>query len=139
MVPVQLAAAVTEVGTLQLEAVARTGGERWNVELDVRAGDTGNETSNTQEGGSESVPDFLDTADTGESNYPEHSGETSNEEDKEDLPAEHEPSAVTSEEETTEASSGEEIIEQAPDENAPPEEQPDEEGKEKKSFWPFQK
>jgi hypothetical protein len=36
VVPVQLAAAVTEVGTLQLEAVARQGEERWKVEFDVR-------------------------------------------------------------------------------------------------------
>ncbi len=37
IVPVQLAARVTEVGTLQLEAVAKTGGQRWKVEFDVRA------------------------------------------------------------------------------------------------------
>jgi len=37
VVPVHLAARVTEVGTLQLEAVARDGGERWKVEFDVRA------------------------------------------------------------------------------------------------------
>ena len=36
VVPVYLAAAVTEVGTLRLEAVAIKGDERWNVELDVR-------------------------------------------------------------------------------------------------------
>jgi len=40
VVPVHLAAHVTEVGTLQLEAVAKEGGERWKVELDVRAGET---------------------------------------------------------------------------------------------------
>ncbi len=39
VVPVQLCAAVTEVGTLKLEAVARDGGNRWKVEFDVRAGD----------------------------------------------------------------------------------------------------
>lgn len=37
VVPVHLAARVTEVGTLQLEAVSRDGGERWKVEFDVRA------------------------------------------------------------------------------------------------------
>lgn len=37
VVPVHLAARVTEVGTLQLEAVSREGQERWNVEFDVRA------------------------------------------------------------------------------------------------------
>ncbi len=36
IVPVHLAAAVTEVGTLRLEAVPVNGDERWNVELDVR-------------------------------------------------------------------------------------------------------
>ena len=40
VVPVHLAAHVTEVGTLQLEAVSTAGGERWKVELDVRAGET---------------------------------------------------------------------------------------------------
>jgi hypothetical protein len=37
VVPVHLAARVTEVGTLQLEAVAKASGERWKVEFDVRA------------------------------------------------------------------------------------------------------
>jgi len=36
IVPVHLAAAVTEVGTLRIEAVPVNGDERWNVELDVR-------------------------------------------------------------------------------------------------------
>lgn len=36
IVPVRLRAAVTEVGTLRLEAVPREGSERWKVELDVR-------------------------------------------------------------------------------------------------------
>ena len=35
-VPVRLRALVTEVGTLRLEAIPRTGTERWRVELDVR-------------------------------------------------------------------------------------------------------
>jgi len=39
IVPVQLCAAVTEVGTLKLEAVAKEGGNRWKVEFDVRAGE----------------------------------------------------------------------------------------------------
>ncbi|MGR9107572.1 MAG: Hsp70 family protein [Gammaproteobacteria bacterium] len=39
VVPVQLAAAVTEVGTLKLEAVAKDGSNRWKVEFDVRAGE----------------------------------------------------------------------------------------------------
>lgn len=36
VVPVVLAARVTETGTLQLEAVARHGGQRWKVEFEVR-------------------------------------------------------------------------------------------------------
>ncbi|MET0543361.1 MAG: Hsp70 family protein, partial [Variovorax sp.] len=36
MVPVRLHARVTEAGTLELEAVPRTGDERWKVEFDVR-------------------------------------------------------------------------------------------------------
>jgi hypothetical protein len=37
VVPVQLRASVTEVGTLRLEAVPRSGAERWKVELNVRS------------------------------------------------------------------------------------------------------
>ena len=37
IVPVHLVARVTEVGTLQLEAVAKEGGQRWKVEFDVRS------------------------------------------------------------------------------------------------------
>ena len=37
VVPVRLRAAVTEVGTLQLLAVPRTGDARWKVELEVRS------------------------------------------------------------------------------------------------------
>jgi len=40
VVPVHLASHVTEVGTLQLEAVATDNQERWKVEFDVRAGET---------------------------------------------------------------------------------------------------
>ncbi len=36
VVPVRLHARVTEAGTLELEAVPRSGGERWKVELEVR-------------------------------------------------------------------------------------------------------
>ena len=36
VVPVNLHAAVTEVGTLELEAVPRSGGERWKLEFNVR-------------------------------------------------------------------------------------------------------
>ena len=37
LVPVQLAAHVTEVGTLELWCVARDGGKRWKLEFNVRA------------------------------------------------------------------------------------------------------
>jgi hypothetical protein len=37
VVPVRLAARVTEIGTLELEAVSRDGDERWKVEFDVRS------------------------------------------------------------------------------------------------------
>jgi hypothetical protein len=40
VVPVHLAARVTELGILQLEAVSRAGNERWKVEFNVRATDT---------------------------------------------------------------------------------------------------
>ena len=36
IVPVKLHARVTEAGTLELEAVPRSGGERWQVKFDVR-------------------------------------------------------------------------------------------------------
>lgn len=39
IVPVRLRAAVTEVGTLRLEAVPRTGSETWKVEFDTRGED----------------------------------------------------------------------------------------------------
>ncbi|RUM53460.1 MAG: Hsp70 family protein [Methylococcus sp.] len=39
VVPVQLCAAITEVGTLKLEAVAKESGKRWKIEFDVRARD----------------------------------------------------------------------------------------------------
>jgi hypothetical protein len=36
VIPVRLRASVTEVGTLRLEAMPRTGSEHWKVELNVR-------------------------------------------------------------------------------------------------------
>ncbi len=39
IVPVHLCAAVTEVGTLELQAVSRKDGHRWKIEFDVRAGE----------------------------------------------------------------------------------------------------
>ena len=38
VVPIQLAAAVSEVGTLEIEARATVGEGRWRVAFDVRAG-----------------------------------------------------------------------------------------------------
>jgi hypothetical protein len=38
VIAVRLASRVTEVGTLRLEAIALDGGQRWQVELDVREG-----------------------------------------------------------------------------------------------------
>ncbi|WP_024299611.1 Hsp70 family protein [Methylomicrobium lacus] len=39
VVPVHLGAAVTEVGTLELQAVSQKDGQRWKIEFDVRAGE----------------------------------------------------------------------------------------------------
>ena len=39
VVPVHLCAAVTEVGTLELQAVSQKDSGRWKIEFDVRAGD----------------------------------------------------------------------------------------------------
>jgi hypothetical protein len=36
VIPVRLRAAVTEVGTLRLEAMPRDGSEHWKVEFNVR-------------------------------------------------------------------------------------------------------
>lgn len=42
VVPVRLRAAVTEVGTLRLDALPRSGSERWKVEFDVRGAEKRN-------------------------------------------------------------------------------------------------
>jgi len=57
VVPVRLAAQVTEVGTLQMEAVAVEGGERWKVEFDVRAGDGGGSAAEAAPAEPEAVPE----------------------------------------------------------------------------------
>ncbi|MDZ4097428.1 MAG: Hsp70 family protein, partial [Methylophilaceae bacterium] len=41
VIPVHLGAAVTEVGTLELNAVSQTDGTNWKIEFDVRAGESG--------------------------------------------------------------------------------------------------
>ncbi|MCI0653309.1 MAG: Hsp70 family protein [Methylococcaceae bacterium] len=74
VVPVHLCAAVTEVGTLKLDAVAKDGGNRWKVEFDVRAGDDKtrfvdsaekklqNSGSNSVQESADSEPEALETA-----------------------------------------------------------------------------
>jgi hypothetical protein len=49
VVPVTLAATVTETGTLRLDAVAVDGDQRWKIEYDVRAGDDINGSSNGEQ------------------------------------------------------------------------------------------
>ena len=39
VIPVHLLAAVTEVGTLELQAVSQQDSGRWKIEFDVRAGE----------------------------------------------------------------------------------------------------
>ncbi len=41
VIPVHLGAAITEVGTLELNAVSQTDGTNWKIEFDVRAGESG--------------------------------------------------------------------------------------------------
>lgn len=61
VVPVQLCASITEVGTLNLDAVARDGGTRWKVELDVRAGNHGAKQIDT-------APEDMDSSEFDEIN-----------------------------------------------------------------------
>ena len=49
VVPVTLAAAVTETGTLRLDAVAVDGDQRWKIEYDVRAGDDINRSNDLEQ------------------------------------------------------------------------------------------
>ncbi len=74
IVPVQLCAAVTEVGTLKLEAVAKSGGNRWKVEFDVRAGDDGTTISNNTE-----APNQSDLSETSKSSTDTETEETESE------------------------------------------------------------
>ncbi|MCH9698411.1 MAG: Hsp70 family protein [Gammaproteobacteria bacterium] len=55
VVPVTLAAAVTETGTLRLDAVAVEGDQRWKIEYDVRAGEDSNDND---------APDSVETVET---------------------------------------------------------------------------
>ncbi len=68
VVPVQLGAAVTEVGTLQLEAVAKEGDQRWKIEFDVRAGeDAGAVIGNPEKSVEDSTTDNHTSSDAEES------------------------------------------------------------------------
>lgn len=51
VVPVAMAAGVTETGTLRLEAIARDSGQRWKVEFEVRARESGLSVEAGQLGG----------------------------------------------------------------------------------------
>jgi Hsp70 protein len=148
VVPVRLAAVITEVGTLQLEAVAREGGERWKVEFDVRARDSGRQPAGTEEGG-DSVPEFLETMDLGENSNPEEAVDTVNAEEEETALPEDEPigedqaEAFSEEEESfeeqVEVDSDEEPAEEQVEDAESQEGDPNEGENEKKSFWPFKK
>ena len=80
VVPVHLAAKVTEVGTLQLEAVATGNGERWKVEFDVRAGETlvSDEPSSFDEV-PENPVEFLEEEVEAEEELEDNTGESSDE------------------------------------------------------------
>ncbi len=148
VVPVRLAAVITEVGTLQLEAVAREGGERWKVEFDVRARESGGQASGTEAGG-DTVPEFLETMALGENSKPEEAVETVDAEEDETALVEDEPRGehqadVYSEEEDSleeqaEAYSDDEAVEEQDDDADSQRGDQDESEKENKSFWPFKK
>lgn len=142
VVPVRLAAVVTEVGTLQLEAVAREGGERWKVEFDVRARESGGQAAGTEEGG-DSAPEVPETMDLGENNDPEEAVETVNTEENEAAqPEAYSDNEEDSLDEPDEAQSGEEAVNEQADDAESDEggqDDQDEDDKEKKSFWPFKK
>ena len=122
VVPVQLAAMVTEVGTLQLEAVARNTGERWKVEFDVRAGG-----HTPPEPGEDAAPEepFIGSGEQ----IAEMGLDVEGSEEQEVEPIQEE--AISAEEESTEE----------PGTPASPHEEREEKETqpEKKSFWPFGK
>ncbi|WP_022948978.1 Hsp70 family protein [Methylohalobius crimeensis] len=109
VVPVQLAALYTEVGTLRLEAVAKDTGERWKVEFEVR----GQESTQSQAEESSSTRETSESLEeTSESESPEPTSESTPE---------------------TEA----EATESAEEPGAPEGESSEQE--QKPSFWPFKK
>ncbi|MFM8331539.1 MAG: Hsp70 family protein [Candidatus Methylumidiphilus sp.] len=84
VVPVHLAAHVTEVGTLRLEAVATDNQQRWKVEFDVRAGETPMpEEAGDFDGEADADEDAAESADSAananedNANHDEHGGKKS--------------------------------------------------------------
>lgn len=59
VVPVQLAAIYTEVGTLRLEAVAKDSGERWKIEFEVRGRPSQGQTEPTIEEGQQAAEETI--------------------------------------------------------------------------------
>jgi hypothetical protein len=123
VVPVHLAAHVTEVGTLQLEAVATDNGERWKVEFDVRAGEAAPRA--------EEPASFEDIPENPLS-FMEEPEETERDEDDEEEYEEEE-------EYREEGEGGEETEAEAEtvEENQEHREEHKPEEPAKKSFWPF--
>ncbi|MCH9698644.1 MAG: Hsp70 family protein [Gammaproteobacteria bacterium] len=64
VVPVTLVAAVTETGTLQLDAVATQGDKRWKIEYDVRAGDDASDIDLTEHASNEKEGDSASDNDS---------------------------------------------------------------------------
>ncbi len=94
VVPVQLAATYTEVGTLRLEAVAKDTGERWKIEFEVRGqeaqpqtgGGEKSVTPDTSEAEPEEVPPETETPQV-EEDASDTSGEQPQENEREQKPA----------------------------------------------------
>ena len=97
VVPVRLAAVVTEVGTLQLEAVAREGSERWKVEFDVRGQGSGGQAAGMAEAG-DSAPEFLESMNLGIASDSEEAAESFDADEEETILSEDEPTGVNRDE-----------------------------------------
>ena len=129
VVPVRLAAAITEVGTLQLEAVAEDSGQRWKVEFDVRAGDSG--TSPAAIEGDASAEDVYETlANEAVAAAAAESDSTAPSDDINDQSGDIDDDQAEIETlEEADADTAEEEIEDEPDDEASSDEQPGEEEK----------
>lgn len=129
VVPVHLAAHVTEVGTLQLEAVATDNGERWKVEFDVRAGEAAPRAEE---------PSSFEDIPENPLSFMEESEDAESDEDEEDDYEEEE-----EEQDAEEGEGREEEADEAGTETLDPadESRDDKKTEEpaKKSFWPFNK